>query len=110
MVNNSSSCCSDSLHSRSASDRYSSSSASEFVEDEGRESISSAEDGSTKLSLLIDMAIWGLKTGKGSYSVCGSSVTGDRDNTKEMSKRDALADSVGAFGEVTLRPMSGGGA
>ena len=54
IVNKSSSCCSDSLHSRSASDMYSSSSTEELVEEEGRESISSLEDGSTKLSLLLN--------------------------------------------------------
>lgn len=54
IVNNSSSCCNDSLHSLSASDMYSSSSTEELVDEEGRESISSLEDGSTKLSLLLD--------------------------------------------------------
>jgi hypothetical protein len=63
IVNSSSSCCNDSFHSRSASDMYSSSSASELVEEEGKESTSSAEECSMKLSLLlIDMA--GLVTNK----------------------------------------------
>jgi hypothetical protein len=56
MVNKSSNCCNDSFHSLSASDMYSSSSASELVAEDGNESISSGESGSTKLSLLlIDM-------------------------------------------------------
>jgi hypothetical protein len=49
MVSSSSICCNDSLHSRSASDMYSSSSAEELVGDEGRESTSSK-------SSLLDMA------------------------------------------------------
>jgi hypothetical protein len=57
MVSNSSICCSDSLHSLSASDMYSSSSAEETVAEEGRESISSASEEliawSMKLSLLL---------------------------------------------------------
>ena len=57
IVNNSSNCCSDSFHSLSASDMYSSSSAEELVAEDGNESISSLEDGSMKLSLLLrDMA------------------------------------------------------
>lgn len=60
IVKSSSICCSDSLHSLSASDTYSSSSTEELVEEEGSESISSASEelmrGSMKLSLLlIDM-------------------------------------------------------
>ena len=50
MVSSSSICCSDSLHSRSASDMYSSSSAEELVGDEGRESTLSK-------SSLLDMAV-----------------------------------------------------
>ncbi len=58
MVNNSSNCCNDSFHSLSASDMYSSSSADELVADDGNESISSGEDGSMKLSLLLmDMVV-----------------------------------------------------
>jgi hypothetical protein len=57
MVNNSSICCSDSLHSLSASDMNSSSSADETVAEDGRESISSASEElmawSMKLSLLL---------------------------------------------------------
>jgi|TARA_R110002003_G_scaffold1005_2_gene21965 hypothetical protein len=57
MVNSSSICCNDSLHSLSASDTYSSSSTEELVEEDGNESISSASDeligGSMKLSLLL---------------------------------------------------------
>jgi hypothetical protein len=57
MVNSNSICCSDSLHSLSASDTYSSSSAEELVDEEGRESISSASEelrcGSMKLWLLL---------------------------------------------------------
>ena len=61
IVSSNSNCCNDSRHSLSASETYSSSSTEELVEDEGRESISSAEEeligGSMKLSLLlIDMA------------------------------------------------------
>lgn len=60
MVNSSSICCNDSLHSLSASDMYSSSSTEELVEEEGSESISASEEltwGSMKLWLLLrDMA------------------------------------------------------
>src|SRR5690242_17855700 len=65
MVSRSSICCNDSLHSRSASDMYSSSSAEELAEEdeeeeEGRESMSASEEltcGSMKLWLLLrDMA------------------------------------------------------
>jgi hypothetical protein len=62
MVNNSSICCNDSLHSLSASETYSSSSSAEdAVGEDGRESISSASEElsgcSMKLSLLlVDMA------------------------------------------------------
>jgi hypothetical protein len=61
MVNNSSICCNDSLHSLSASDTYSSSSTEDAVGEDGRESISSASEElsgrSMKLSLLLmDMA------------------------------------------------------
>jgi len=71
IVSNSSNCCSDSLHSRSASDMYSSSSAEEVVADDGKESISSLEnapglvDGSMKLSLLlISMMAVGCKVSR----------------------------------------------
>ena len=56
IVSSSSICCSDSLHSLSASDIYSSSSAEELVEELGRESISASEElawGSMKLWLLL---------------------------------------------------------
>ena len=59
IVSNSSSCCSDSLHSLSASDMYSSSSAEELVAEDGKESTSSLEnglglvEGSMKPSLLL---------------------------------------------------------
>jgi hypothetical protein len=56
MVNSSSICCNDSRHSRSASERYSSSSTVELVAEEGRESISSVEGlvgGSMKESLVL---------------------------------------------------------
>jgi hypothetical protein len=61
MVKSSSICCKDSLHSRSASETYSSSSTEDAVGEDGRESISSASEelsgGSMKLSLLlVDMA------------------------------------------------------
>jgi hypothetical protein len=55
IVNSSSNCCSDSFHSLSASDMYSSSSAEELVAEDGNESISSGEDGSMKSLLLKDM-------------------------------------------------------
>lgn len=55
IVNSSSICCSDSLHSLSASDTYSSSSTEELVDEEGRESMSASElsCGSMKLWLLL---------------------------------------------------------
>jgi hypothetical protein len=61
MVNSSSICCNDSLHSLSASETYSSSSTEDAVGEDGRESISSASEElsgrSMKLSLLLmDMA------------------------------------------------------
>ena len=76
MVSSSSICCSDSLHSLSASETYSSSSTEELVEEEGRESMSASEElacGSMKLWLLLrDMAavvavaaVWGFERERG---------------------------------------------
>jgi hypothetical protein len=68
MVSSSSICCNDSLHSRSASDTYSSSSAEEVVADDGSESIPSLSEepsvGSMKSLVDIDMAgnVWFLKS------------------------------------------------
>lgn len=57
IVSNNSSCCNDSLHSLSASETYSSSSAEEAVAEDGSESMSSASEelvgGSMKLSLML---------------------------------------------------------
>lgn len=56
IVSSSSICCSDSRHSLSASDTYSSSSTEELVEELGRESMSASEElawGSMKLWLLL---------------------------------------------------------
>ena len=84
MVNNSSICCNDSLHSLSASDMYSSSSTEEAVGEDGSESISSASEElmecSMKLSLLfIDMAQSGsIRGGKDDRSMATVSASSYR--------------------------------